>query len=131
MTTFIIRTVVSAVGLWLIASNSGGTIVLKSETSALVAAVVLGLANAVVRPILYGIAASATCALSCLTLGLWSLALSLLINGLMFYLVAGLNLGLQVKGFWPAFWGALVLSCVNSLVSALLPDKKHQRDAAR
>lgn len=119
MMSFIIRTVVNAVALLVIANVSGGQIQVKDFGSATVAAIVLGLANAVVKPILYFIAKSLTCALSCITLGLWSLVLSWLINGLLFYAVGQLVNGFVVKSFGAALWGALALSVVNALATVL------------
>ena len=119
MISFLIRTAINAFGLLFIAHLVHG-IHINNYTSALIAAVVLGLANATVKPILYAIAAGATCALSCLTLGLWSLVLSWLINALLFY-VAGIVLkpGFTVTDFKAAMIGALLLSIVNALATAL------------
>ena len=127
MIGFLLRIAINAVGLLLIGALSGGAIEFKGFGNAVLAAFVLGIANAVVKPILQGIAQSATCALSCLTLGLWSLVLSWLLNGLLFY-AAGNYLGLfEVKGFWPPMLGALALSVVNSLATALTKDKNDER----
>lgn len=119
MISFIIRTVINAVALLIIANVSGGQIQVKGFTAAVIAALVLGLANAVVKPILYAAAKAMTCVLSCLTLGLWSLALSWLINGLLFYVAGQLLDGFVVKGFGAALWGALALSIVNALATVL------------
>ena len=127
MISFIIRTVINAVALLVIASVSGGYIVIENYIAAFVAAVVLGLANAVVKPILFGIAKTMTCVLSCLTLGLWSLVLSWLINGLLFYAAGQFVPGFSVKGFWPPLWGALALSIVNAVATVLTSrDKEGQ-----
>jgi putative membrane protein len=122
----LLRTAINAVGLLIIAALSGGTIHFKGFGQAVLAAVVLGLANAVVKPILQSIAQSATCVLSCLTLGLWSLLLSWLINGFLFYAV-GYYLGLfEIRGFWPPMLGALALSVINSFASALTKDQEER-----
>jgi putative membrane protein len=127
MIAFVIRVVISAVALLIIANGSGGQIVVTDFMSAAVAALVLGVANAVVKPILQFILGTATFALSCLTLGLWSLLLSWFINGLLFYTCAALLDGFDVKGFWPALMGALVLSCVNALATVLTGKDKEDR----
>jgi putative membrane protein len=114
------------VALLAIAQLSDGTIAFKGFGQAVLAAIVLGLANAIVKPLLQMIAESMTCVLSCLTLGLSSLIISWLINGFLFY-AAGNYLGLfEVKGFWPPMLGALALSIVNALVGAFTSkdDKK-------
>ena len=123
MISFAIRTIISAVALLIIAGMSGGSIQVTSFLDALIAAVILGLANAIVKPVLQWIAGSMTCVLSCITLGLWSLVLSWLINALLFYQVGNLLNGFQVKGFWPAMWGALALSVVNTLATIFIGKK--------
>ena len=127
MTAFLIRTAINAVGLLFITRLLDG-IVVENYTSALIGALVLGLANATVKPILYAIAASMTCVLSCVTLGLWSLLLSWLINAVLFYAAGQILPGFEVKGFMPALWGALALSIINALATALTGDGKKDRE---
>ncbi len=82
-------------------------------------AVVLGFANAVIRPILKLL----TCPLILLTLGLFTLV----VNGLTFWIAAQianwLGIGFYVDGFWPAFWGALIVSIVTVVLSALIREE--------
>jgi len=126
--SFLVRIAVNAVALLLIAQFSDGTIVFEGFGQAVLAAVVLGLANAIVKPALQMIAEGMTCVLSCLTLGLSSLVISWLINGLLFY-AAGNYLGLfSVKGFWPTMLGALALSVVNAIVGAFTSKKDKKRE---
>ena len=127
MTAFLIRTAINAVGLFLITQFLSG-VKTDNFTSALIAALVLGVANATVKPILQGIAESATCVLSCLTLGLWSLVLSWLINALLFYAVGQYLPGFHVQDFTTALIGALLLSICNALASVLTrkDDKKDE-----
>lgn len=122
MTSFIIRTVINAGALLLIAALSGGQIQVHGFMAAVVAALVLGLANAVVKPILYAVANALTCALSCLTLGLWSLFLSWLISGFLFWLCGQYLPGFKIQhdNFWAAMWGALALSIVNALATVFV-----------
>ena len=81
-------------------------------TSALVAALVLGLVNTVIRPILILLTLPATI----LTLGLFIFV----INGLLFLAVANLLEGFEVAGLWPAIVGAIVYSVISWLLSALV-----------
>jgi putative membrane protein len=121
MLQFAVRTGLSAVALLAISGASNGQIVVKDFVVALLAALVIGLANMVVKPILMFAAESATCVLSCLTLGLWSLALSWLINALLFFVAGrGLVEGFVVKDYVAALWGSLVLSGINALVTVLM-----------
>ncbi|HEX8833778.1 MAG TPA: phage holin family protein [Abditibacteriaceae bacterium] len=128
MIGFVIRIVINAVALLAIARLSDSNILVKSFLAALVVALVLGVANATVKPILYGIAKTMTCALSCLTLGLWSLALSWLINGALFWLAAQYLDGFSIRNnnFWTALWGALALSIVNALATVFTRREKDE-----
>jgi putative membrane protein len=80
--------------------------------TALVAALVLGLVNAVVRPVLVLLTLPATI----LTLGLFIFVL----NGLLFWMVGSFIEGFHVAGFWAGFFGAIVFSLISWLLSALL-----------
>ncbi|MBT4121115.1 MAG: phage holin family protein [Candidatus Magasanikbacteria bacterium] len=80
--------------------------------AALITAFVLGLVNAVLKPILVIL----TLPVNILTLGLFTFV----INALLFWFVASFIKGFDVAGFMPAFWGALILSVVSWIVSGLL-----------
>lgn len=127
MLSFAVRTIISAVALLLIAGMSGDTIEVNKFGDALLAALVLGLANAVVKPILQWVAGTVTCVLSCITLGLWSLVLSWLINAFLFLQAGKLLNGFEVHGFWAAMWGALALSIVNTLATIFIGKKDNDK----
>jgi len=91
----------------------------ESFGTALVAAVVLGLVNAVIRPILILLTLPATL----LTLGLFIFV----INGLLFWLVGTYLKGFEVGGFWAGTGGAIIYSIVSWALSAvLLPQRRVQ-----
>jgi putative membrane protein len=93
------------------------SIMVASFTTALVAALVLGLVNAVIRPILILLTLPATI----LTLGLFIFV----INGLLFWLVGTYLQGFTVAGFWAGVVGAIVYSLISWALSALLlPERK-------
>jgi putative membrane protein len=81
-------------------------------TAALVAALVLGLVNTVIRPILVLL----TLPVTILTLGLFIFV----INGLLFWFVGSFIQGFQVAGFWWGVLGAIVYSLISWLFTALL-----------
>lgn len=86
-----------------------------------VMAVILGLVNAVVRPLLKLL----TCPLIILTLGLFTLV----INGVTLWLASYIavnwfNVGFYVDGFWPAFLGGLIVSVVTVILSALVREEE-------
>ena len=84
----------------------------SSFGAALVAALVLGLVNAFVRPILVLL----TLPVTILTLGLFIFVL----NGLLFWMVGSWLQGFEVAGFWPAVFGAIVFSIISWALSALV-----------
>jgi putative membrane protein len=88
------------------------TVYVENFTVALVAALVLALVNMLIRPILVLL----TLPVTVLTLGLFILV----INGLMFWLVANFVGGFYVAGFWPAMLAALLYSVISWLLSSLL-----------
>jgi len=88
------------------------SIQVKSFYIALIVALLLGLINAVVRPILILL----TLPVTLLTLGVFILV----INALLFWFVASFVDGFHVGGFWSAFWGAIAYSLISWAVSALI-----------
>jgi putative membrane protein len=88
------------------------SIQVSSFGAALVAALVLGLVNAVVRPVLVLL----TLPVTILTLGLFIFVL----NGLLFWMVGTWLEGFEVGGFWSGVLGAIVFSLVSWLLSALI-----------
>ena len=106
----LIRWLVNACTLMLVAYLVPG-IVVSGLFAALVAAVVIGLVNATIGIFLKVI----TFPLTVVTLGIFWLV----INALMLMLASAIVPGFQVSGFWAAFFGALLLSIINSLLKPL------------
>ena len=79
-------------------------------------AVIFGLVNALIRPLLRLL----TCPLIILTLGLFTLVINALMLLLASWIGTQLGLGFTVDGFWAAFWGALVIGIVSWLLSIVL-----------
>jgi putative membrane protein len=105
---FLIRLVVNAIALIVVANIVPG-IHVSGIGGAVIAALILGIVNAILRPILIVLSLP----LEIVTLGLFTLV----INALLFWLVGALHVGLDVAGFWPAFWGAIVMAIVSWLIS--------------
>lgn len=89
---------------------------LSGFDSALAAALVLGLINTLVRPVL----AILTLPLTVLTLGIFYLVL----NGLLFWLASALLPGFEVAGFGSALLGAILYGLIAWALSALIPNSK-------
>jgi len=89
-----------------------GVIWVKGWMPALFAALLLGIVNTVIRPILVFL----TLPLTLVTFGLFLLV----INGLMLWLVAALVKGFYVNGFWGAVFGSILISLVSWVLSRVL-----------
>jgi putative membrane protein len=111
---FLIRMLVNALAIWLATEIVPG-IEARSATTVLAAALVLGVINAIVRPILLVL----TLPLTLVTLGLFLFVL----NALCLWLTSAIVPGLDVRGFWPAFWGALLVSALSWTVNGFVSDR--------
>jgi len=109
----ILRWVINALALILIAYLVPG-ITVSSFYIALMAALFLGIVNAVIRPIIILF----TLPVNILTLGLFTFV----INAFMLWFVSSFVKGFDVAGFWPAFWGALIFWLVTWFSSSLLDE---------
>lgn len=108
---FVLHWAITALSLWLaslvfkgLKFDSGGTLVIS--------ALLLGLANAVVKPLLIVL----TLPLTLLTFGLFILV----INALMMLLVASMLKGFKVSGFWTAFFAGVFISVLSIVFGALV-----------
>ena len=119
MTKFILRWAINAVGLFLAILLVPGIEMQGSWLSVFWLALIFGLVNALLRPLLKLL----TCPLILVTLGLFTL----LINTFLFWLTGqiglALGIGFSVDGFLSAFLGALVVSVVSVVLSLILKDE--------
>jgi putative membrane protein len=115
---FLVRWLVNAAALWVATRLVPGVSYVGGWLPFLGVALVFGFVNAFIRPV----AKVLTFPLIILTLGIFSLV----VNGLMLWLTSGLSgaldLGFHVRGFWAAFFGALVVSIVSTVLSMLIAD---------
>ena len=88
------------------------SVTISSAGAAIVAGLVLGLVNTLIRPL----AVLLTLPVTVLTLGLFIFV----INGLLFWAVASLVPGFHVAGFWSGVIGAIVFSLISWLLSAMV-----------
>ena len=108
MLGFLIRAVIVALGLWLATAWVHGVYIDTPETL-LLAGILLGVVNSIIRPI----AIVLTLPMTVLTLGLFLLV----INAGMVALVAWMLPGMHVNGFGAAFWTAILVSLVSMIGS--------------
>lgn len=109
---FVVHLAVSALALWLVSRIVPG-ITVETPLPLILAALVLGIVNTLVRPILFVL----TLPITCLTLGLFYLV----VNGLAFGLTAWLVQGFRVQGFVPAVLGALCVSVLSWVLGLVVP----------
>lgn len=108
MLGFLIRAAIAALGLWLSTAWVPG-VSIDGPSTLLLAGVLLGVVNAVVRPV----AILLTLPMTIFSLGLFLLV----INAGMVGLVAWMLPGMHVAGFWAAFWASLIVSITSTIGS--------------
>ena len=111
MTNLLLRWLANALALFLTTYVVGG-IAVEGFGAALVAALVLGIVNALIRPVVIFF----TLPINILTLGLFTFV----VNGLMLWLVSAVVDGFHVRGFWSAVFGSIVLSIFSYLINGML-----------
>ncbi|MDD5166014.1 MAG: phage holin family protein [Candidatus Omnitrophica bacterium] len=111
MTSFLVRWGINALSIFIVAHIVKG-IEVPSVPTVLVVALVLGIINAFLRPLIILV----TLPINILTLGIFTL----FINGALFYLVSQIVKGFVITGFWPAFWGYILFSIISFLLSLLV-----------
>lgn len=111
LVSFLVHWGTLVLALWL-ASHLFRGIVFADKSSLVVAALILGLANAVVKPLLILL----TLPLTLITLGFFLLV----INALMILLVSALVRGFKVSGFWTAFFASIFISVFSLVAESFL-----------
>ncbi len=118
MTGIILRTLIAMLGLYLASALLSG-VQIDGTGSVILAALLLALVNAFVRPVAFLL----TLPLTIVTLGLFLLV----INAAMFGLVAAMLDGFSVAGFWSALFGALIVSITSTIASWYIgPDGRYE-----
>ncbi|MCB8946015.1 MAG: phage holin family protein [Ardenticatenaceae bacterium] len=122
----IVRLVINALALWIAIELIPGFNFEGSNVSLLIIALIFGLVNAMVRPLILLL----TCPLVLLTLGLFILVVNTIMLSLTVWLSGPevFGLGLTSQGFWTTFLAAVVISIVSGVMSALVKDDDEKRD---
>ncbi|KAB8193559.1 phage holin family protein [Nonomuraea phyllanthi] len=122
---FIIRTIAAAVALWVAVQLVPGIEVGTATNSAkywgvlLIVALIFGLVNAIVKPIVKALG----CAIIVLTLGLFLLVINAAMLLLTSWIAGQVDIPFHVDNFYPAaFWGAIIVSVVSWLLGLVIPD---------
>ena len=117
MVNWLLRWVMSGVALAIVA-HLGIGVNYDKITSLLIATVVIGLVNSLIRPIL----AMLTLPLTCLTFGLFGFVL----NALLFYVAGNAVEGFHVKSVLAALIGSILMGVISSALNFFLPDPSKQ-----
>jgi len=126
MTYLILKIMINALSIAVAVKFIDGITFTGEWWKMIIIGAVFGIVNSFIKPLVKFF----TFPFIILTLGLFTL----IINTLMLVITAALsgsfNLGLQIHGFWPAFWGALIVSIVSMFLSWFtgLKDIKYQRN---
>ena len=119
MTKFFLRWAINAIALYVAVQFVAGINFEGSWTGLLWLALIIGLLNALVRPVLKLL----TFPLIILTLGLFTVVINTIVLMLTSSIGQAFNLGLTVDGFWSAFLGSIVISLVSVVLSLILRDE--------
>lgn len=111
LTPFLLHWLITAFALW-VASHVFKKMSFDGAGALVVSALLLGLANAVVRPLLVFL----TLPLTVVTFGLFLLV----INALVLMLVAKLVSGFHLNGFWTAFWASIFMALISFVLGAFI-----------
>jgi len=129
MIRLLIRLAVNAIALWAAFQIVPGLEhTAENGTSLVIIALIFGLVNALVRPIIILM----TCPLIILSLGFFVIIINTIMLSLTIWLAGPemLNLGLSSTGFWATFFGAIVISFVSSVINLLIKDN-NERDNSK
>ena len=126
----IIRVLVTAASLFVAAAlvpgielTAGST--LSKVTTLVVVALIFGIVNAVLKPIVKTVG----CVFYILTLGLIGLVVNALLLWLTSWVAGKLSEPFHITGFWPAFWGAIIIGVVGWLLNITLGERRHGQEA--
>ena len=124
---FVIKTLVTAVALWastaLPGITLGGGSIWRKIGTLLVVAVIFGLINAFLKPIIKLLG----CGFYILTLGLISFVVNAGLFWLASWIAQKLHLPFHVDGFWAALFGAIIVGLVSFFLHLLIPDRFDER----
>ena len=126
---FLVNVICTAFAVWVATALDGidltGDTVLANVLTLGLVAIIFGVINAVLKPIIQVLG----CAFYVLTLGLFALFVNACLFWLTGWLADKLDLPFSVEGFWPAFWGALIVSLVSFALGLIIrPSKESSED---
>jgi putative membrane protein len=126
----LLRVLITAVALFVATAVVPGiqllaATTLSKVTTLVVVALIFGVVNVVLKPIVKTLG----CVFYLLTLGLIGLIVNALLLWLTSWVAGKLSEPFHITGFWPAFWGAIIVGLVSWLLSITLGENRHRRDS--
>ncbi|TSD48548.1 phage holin family protein [Rhodococcus sp. KBS0724] len=125
--TFLARLIVNGIAIWLASMWVTGITIDSNQDDTwgnilviAIIALIFTVVNAFIKPLLKLLSLP----LLILTLGLFTLVINALMLLLTAWISTSLDAGLTVDGFWTAVWGALIISIVNFVLSAFVPENR-------
>lgn len=126
METTFVRWLVNTIALLLAVRFVPGIIYSGEWWGMLIVGLLFGLVNTYLRPLVRFL----TFPLLILSLGMFTFILNAMMLSFTSWVSVKLGLGFHVDGFWPAFWGALVISVVSLVISCALPPQEEKTQSA-
>lgn len=120
----LLRLLVTSLALWVAVALVPGIEFTGTALALVGVALVFGAVNAVLKPILTIL----TCPLILLTLGFFTLVLNAILLMATSSLSQSLGLGFVVDGFWPAFWGGLLIGIASTVLTAMLGPERQREE---
>lgn len=123
LVAFAVRTLITAVAVW-VASKIVGGIFLDGWQSTLIVALILGLLNSFLKPLLV----MGTLPMMLLSLGLFLIVINTVLLALTAWIAGKFDsIHFAIDGFWAAFWGAVIISVVSFLLGRVINEKRVSR----
>ena len=125
----LLRVLITAIALFVATAAVPGiqllaATTLSKVTTLVVVALIFGVVNVVLKPIVKTLG----CVFYLLTLGLIGLVVNALLLWLTSWVAGKLSEPFHITGFWPAFWGAIIVGVVSWLLSITLGENRHRHD---
>jgi putative membrane protein len=125
----VLRVLITAIALFVATAAVPGiqllaATTLSKVTTLVVVALIFGVVNVVLKPVVKTLG----CVFYLLTLGLIGLVVNALLLWLTSWVAGKLSEPFHITGFWPAFWGAIIVGLVSWLLSITLGENRHRHD---
>ena len=120
MRSLFVRWLINTLALYVAVQVVPGVDYDRGPVGLLLVAILFGLVNAFLRPLLTLL----TCPLVLVTLGLFLFVINAVLLLLTGWLSSQFDLGFRVAGFWPAFWAGLLISMVSLFLSLMVGERE-------